>query len=394
MNKRMLTFLLFMIFTICAFYFLALQKTLFDIGLTYKLTGSQKGNLVTVSSLGYIAANLVGGYLSESLGKKQVILAGLLLSTAGAFLFAHISSLKITPYSYYLALLLVFFIGAGSGVMDGISNALIIDLHPERKAIYLNLSHAFFAIGAVGGPVIAGYLMQLFNWQSVYYFLGLVSLLFLFPFAFQRCPSPKKGKEKINIKAIEHLLKNRIFLSLNLCMLLYVGAEIGLGSWLCEYLRVSEYFRLSQMESGIFLSYFWIAMLIGRFIYGSLVERSSYTLALSISSVGGIICILAFLLTRQLTLAAVSIFLYGLFLSGMFATIISLGGEKFSRYSGATSGILVASGGIGGAIFPNLIGRISDIEALGLRVGFGVCILCLVGILVIVLSISRLEQKS
>jgi len=380
MNKRMLTFLLFMIFTICAFYFLALQKTLFDIGLTYKLTGSQKGNLVTVSSLGYIAANLVGGYLSESLGKKQVILAGLILSTAGAFLFAHISSLKITPYSYYLALLLVFFIGAGSGVMDGISNALIIDLHPQRKAIYLNLSHAFFAIGAVGGPVIAGYLMQLFNWQSVYYFLGLVSLLFLFPFAFQRCPSPKKGKEKINIKAIEHLLKNRIFLSLNLCMLLYVGAEIGLGSWLCEYLRVSEYFRLSQMESGIFLSYFWIAMLIGRFIY--------------ISSVGGIICILAFLLTRRLTLAAISIFLYGLFLSGMFATIISLGGEKFSRYSGATSGILVASGGIGGAIFPNLIGRISDIKALGLRVGFGVCILCLVGILVIVLSISRLEQKS
>jgi len=393
MNRRMLTLLLFMIFTICAFYFLALQKTLFDIGLTYKLSGSQKGNLVSISSFGYIAANLIGGYLSESLGKKQVILAGLILSTMGTFLFSYTSSLEIAPHFYYLALLLVFFIGAGSGVMDGISNALIIDLHPQRKALYLNLSHAFFAIGAVGGPIIAGYLVESFGWQSVYCFLGLVSLLILFPFILQRCPS-FKDEQKIKVSTMRTLLKGRVFLALNLCMILYVGAEVGFGSWLCEYLRVSDYFRLSQMESGVFLSYFWVAMLIGRFIYGWLVERSSYSLALSISSLGGIGSILMFLLTKQLALAAISTFLFGLFLSGMFATIISLGGEKFSRYSGATTGILVASGGIGGAIFPNIIGRISDIKALGLRAGLGTCILCLAGILIIILSIVRQEEKN
>jgi len=393
MNRRMLTLLLFMIFTICAFYFLALQKTLFDIGLTYKLSGSQKGNLVSISSFGYIAANLIGGYLSESLGKKQVILAGLILSTTGTFLFAYTSSLEIAPHFYYLALLLVFFIGAGSGVMDGISNALIIDLHPQRKALYLNLSHAFFAIGAVGGPIIAGYLVESFGWQSVYCFLGLVSLLILFPFILQRCPS-FRDEQKIKVSTMRTLLKGRVFLALNLCMILYVGAEVGFGSWLCEYLRVSDYFRLSQMESGLFLSYFWVAMLIGRFIYGWLVERSSYSLTLSISSLGGIGSILMFLLTKQLALAAISIFLFGLFLSGMFATIISLGGEKFSRYSGATTGILVASGGIGGAIFPNIIGRISDIKALGLRAGLGTCTLCLAGILIIILSIIRQEEKN
>ncbi|MCD6231553.1 MFS transporter [Candidatus Aerophobetes bacterium] len=386
MNKRRATFLLFLIFVSCAFYSLSLQKVLFNIGQTYKLSGAQKGNLVSASSLGFVLATLTGGYLSEFLGKKPIIAIGSIFSVIGSFLFGYAPNIKlISPY--HLSLFFIFLVGAGTGVMDGVTNALIVDLYPEKKSLYLNLSHAFFAIGAIIEPIIAGYLIKWFNWSWVYYFVAMFGLLILILFSFQKFPS-FKDEQKLNVEIIRKIVSKRDFWGLNLCIALYVGAEIGFGSWLVEYLQVNNNFELSQMSAGMFLSYFWIAMLIGRFLYGFLVERFSYKTVLSFSSLGGALSSLGFIFVNHLYLAIAFVVLYGLFLSGMFATIISLGTEKFPRYSGVITGAMVASGGIGGAIFPNIIGRIADIEKWGLELGLGSCALYLLGIFIIILMIT------
>ena len=125
-------------------------------------------------------------------------------------------------------------------------------------------------------------------------------------------------------------------------------------SWLVEYLRTNVHFGLSQLQSGAILSYFWIAMLVGRLVYGWWVEKTSPRFALVISSVGGSVCILFFLITKNLTLATFFIILYGAFLSGMFATIISLGSYKFPRYIGVVTGVMAGTTGIGQSLFPNI----------------------------------------
>jgi len=226
-------------------------------------------------------------------------------------------------------------------------------------------------------------------WMSwVYYFAAMSGLLILIPFSLQKFPS-FKDEQKLNMKIIKKLLSKKIFLGLNLCIALYVGVEVGFGSWLVEYLRVNNSFKLSQMSAGMFLSYFWIAMLVGRLIYGFLVERFSYRNILSFSSVGGIICSLGFIFSNNFYLAIIFVVLYGLSLSGMFATILSLATEKFPRYSGVVTGVMAASAGIGGAIFPNIMGRMSDIGKWGLKLGLGNCALYLLGIFIIVLIITK-----
>lgn len=387
MDKRGSTFLLFLIFVPCALFALSLQRVLFDVGLTYNLSGAQKGNLVSASSLGFIFATLMGGYLSEFFGKKPIIVIGSIFSIIGSILFGYAPNIKIIS-PYYLSLFFIFLIGGGTGVMDGVANALIVDLYPQRKSLYLNLSHAFFAIGAIIGPIIAGYLMKWFNWSWVYYFTAILGLLILIPFAFQRFPS-FKDEQKLNMKIIKKLLSKGKFLGLNLCIALYVGAEVGFGSWLVEYLRVSNNFHLSQMSAGMFLSYFWIAMLVGRLVYGFLVERFSYRVVLSFSSLGGAFSSLGFIFSNNFYSAVIFVVLYGLFLSGMFATIISLTTEKFPRYSGVITGAMAASSGIGAVIFPNIIGRMSDMGKWGLTLGLGSCALYLLGIFIIVLIITE-----
>ena len=388
MNKKALTFLGFMMFVLAALNFLALPKSIFDIGNFYGWTGAQKGNLFSASGIGFILGALVSGYLSESFGKKQIILIGLILSAMGNFLFGYLPCFNFS-YLYYFFLAFNFLIGIGNGTLEGLTNALIIHLHPEKKPLYLNLAHAFFAVGAVIGPLIDGYLMDVLNWQWIFYFNGIVSLSLLLLFFSQSCPS-FKDEQKIKLGVVANLLRNKAFLLLNLCILLYVGAETGLVSWVVEYLRTNINFRVSQLQSGMLLSYFWIAMLIGRFGYGWWVEKTSPYLALAISSLGGSVCILLFLITKNLTLATFFIVLYGAFLSGMFATIVSLAGHRFPRYIGVVTGVMAGSTGIGSAIFPNIIGRISDVK--GLSVGIGTCALYLIGVLSIVLIISKMKN--
>jgi len=391
MNRRFLTFLCFMTFVLCAFNFMALPKTIYDIGLHFGWRGTQKGILLSVSSIGFIFAALIGGYLSELFGKKQVMIFGLIFSIFGNITFGYFLGLNL-PQTFYLLLFSNFFIGAAGGILEGATNALVIHLHPDRGSLYLNLAHAFFAIGALGAPIIGGWLILLFNWQVVFYLNAAISTGIFGLIFFQSCPQFRM-EEGIKLKIFSDLLKNKIFLLLNLCILFYVAAETGLVAWLAEYFRVNPNFKLSQFQSGMFLSYFWVTMLIGRFTYGWLVEKTSSSLALSLSSIGGMISIALFLTTSNIIIASLLIFACGGFLSGMFATIFSLAGERFPHYLGVVSGSMTTSVGIGGIVSPNVIGRLSDIPGMGLSAGLATCIIYLLMVLLIVLSLSKSKEK-
>ena len=334
-----------MIFVLAAFNFMALPKTIYDIGLQYGWSGSQKGALLSANSMGFIFAALIAGYLSELFGKKQVMIFGLLFSIFGNMAFGYFSKTNLSN-PLYLFFLFNFFVGAAGGIFEGTTNALIIHLNPNRGSLYLNLAHAFFAVGALTAPIIGGWLILLTgSWQAIFYLnviISIVIFIFLFP---QSCPK-FQAKQKIKLKIISNLAKNKTFILLNLCITLYVATETGLVAWLAEYFRANPNFNLSQFQSGIVLSYFWMAMLVGRFVYGWWVEKTSATFALSLSSIGGALTIILFLTTSNITIASLLIFIYGGFLSGMFATIFSLAGGKFPEYLGVVQSQSASRDGI------------------------------------------------
>ena len=391
-NRKVLTLLACFFFVAQALSSIAVPKTLYDIGLAYNLSGTQKGNLVSVVGLGFIVAALLGGYFSETLGKKKVLLIGLGSAAAGNALFATVSFFA-SAYFLVSGFSFLFLIGAGKGILEGVTNTLIIHLQPERKSFFLNLAHAFYAVGAVTGPIIGGYLIMMRGWPSLYYFNALVNTGLFVLLATQKYPSFRE-KTLINWPRMKNLAQSEVFILLNLAMILYVGAEVGLVTWIAEYFRTNTNFLLSQMQSGLIISYFWVAMLIGRFLYGPLVERISAGPALSISCLGGMASILILILTNNLGLALGMVALSGLFLSGIPATIYAIAGERFPYFLGIVIGAMAAGAGIGSTIFPNLIGRISDIPSLGLKTGIGTAALYLVGIFLIVIRLSHIRKET
>src|SRR3546814_7132849 len=62
------------------------------------------------------------------------------------------------------------------------------------------------------------------------------------------------------------LLKRRRFGLGALCIFLYVGAEVAIGSFLVNYLAQPHVLDLSDAEAGKLLSFYWGGALAGRFV--------------------------------------------------------------------------------------------------------------------------------
>ena len=177
-NRKILNFLCFMVFFVAAFNFLALPRTIYDIGLEYGWSGIQKGNLLSVSAVGFIFSAVVSGYLSEFFGKKQVLIFGIMFSFLGNAAFGFLPKFGLkNPFHFFL--FFNFLIGAGNGILESLTNALVIHLNEEKSSLYLNLAHAFFALGAVVAPLVGGWILLISGWQMIFQLNAAVSFALL-----------------------------------------------------------------------------------------------------------------------------------------------------------------------------------------------------------------------
>jgi DHA1 family bicyclomycin/chloramphenicol resistance-like MFS transporter len=122
---------------------------------------------------GFAVMNLFHGALSDSLGRRPVVLAGLVMFTIasiGCALSQHIGAL-------------VFFralqgMSAGAGIV--ISRAVIRDMFPPADAQrVMSQVTIYFGVAPAVAPMIGGFLFIHAGWHSIFWFLSGVGLLLL-----------------------------------------------------------------------------------------------------------------------------------------------------------------------------------------------------------------------
>lgn len=138
-------------------------------------------NLITLYLLGYALGSFILGFLSDTFGRRKLIVGGFLLFIIASLL----PILWITPSSFLLARFLQGFSIAGFSV---VGRAVLSDILPPERAGRTIVSVAIlWGLGPVIGPVIGGYLQYYFNWPACFYFfaayglLGLLATIFLIP---------------------------------------------------------------------------------------------------------------------------------------------------------------------------------------------------------------------
>ncbi|MGY4396423.1 FHS family L-fucose permease-like MFS transporter [Sphingomonas sp. UYAg733] len=143
-----------------------------------------------------------------------------------------------------------------------------------------------------------------------------------------------------------------------LCIFLYVGAEVAIGSLIVNYLMQPEVMGLGAESAGKHVPFYWGGAMLGRFIGAYLLRVVSPGKILATVAAGSIVL----LLISANTIGAVSgwaLLAIGLMNSIMFPTIFSLASEGLGRRAAEGSGI-IAMAIVGGAIIPPLTGLIAD----------------------------------
>jgi fucose permease len=306
-----------------------------------------------------VLSGLANGGLIRWLGTRGQLTLGTAVYLVTAF------GIGLHPsFPMLLAASLVF--GFGTGILDAGLNAYVATL--TNHTALLNYLHAFFGIGALLGPLLAGEIVdhRHLPWQDTYLVLAAVSAPLLVGFALVL---PRRaavvGVDGPGAPLALALRRPEVALAAGFLML-YVGVEVTVGNWGYSLLTLGqgqEGLLASRVVSG-----YWLGLTLGRFLLNAIASRIGMSLqGMMYACLFGVIA--ATLLTwwgPNAAVGALGFGLIGFFLGPMFPTTIAVTPRLLPGRLVATAiGLLVGASVIGGAVFPWLAGALA--QGLGLR---------------------------
>ncbi|MGD9100250.1 MAG: MFS transporter [Anaerolineae bacterium] len=325
------------------------------------------GTMMLVAYLGFLVATLSTGPLSDMAGKRVVMFI------ACACLFVGMTGYSVFSAFWMLSGAMAI-IGLGLGSLEVGGNLIIVDLHRRDKGRLLNLLAFFHSVGSMIAPLYAGRLLELgVSWRRIYQ-SGVLIVVFLFIyFLLTKYPRTNISDDDKPAKKLGKSAFTGEMILFYVVIAVYVAAEIGIGSWLVEFLQKAK--SQSVMTSSLFLSLFFGAITAGRFIGSFLVERAGYLRSMLYAALASVVC------------AAIGIFapaslafflpLTGLFFSIIFPTATAAVSDLHKENLGTILGLLFTFAGLGGMLGPWTIGVFSD--WVGIRIGFGMILVFCVG---------------
>ena len=326
----------------------------------------------------YLVIGIPGAQLVKKIGYMRGAVAGLLTMMVGCLLFIPASSTA----TYGLFLFALFVLASGVVVVQVVSNPLISLLGPPKRVhSRLTFEQAFNSLGTtifppIGSALILGGLAGVTAAQLsgaaldqyrvnetrtiVHTYIGLAVALAVIAavvWAF-RNKLPGEKHDHSSPLAGFSLLKRPRFGFGALCIFLYVGAEVSIGSLIVNYLIQKDVLGTTAEAAGKMVAFYWGGAMVGRFIGSYFLRILSPGKILAALAAGAIVLILISANSSG-DASAYSLLAIGLMNSIMFPTIFSLACEKLGPRSADGSGIINIAI-FGGAVVPLLTGFLAD----------------------------------
>jgi fucose permease len=322
---------------------------------TYQIPLGRTGLLFTLYSVGLIPAVLLTGFLAETIGKRRIIAGAILVLGLSSALFAVAPAVGQPPV-FGLALAVMVLMGIGAGGIESIGNALIADENQPSPAFAMNFVHAFFAVGAVIGPLGAGLLLRAgLPWQLVFYAgAGLLALL-LMAMMGQRGLRDRSGESPL---AAMGLFRSSLLWLLLIVLSFYVGAEVGFSAWVSPLME--KVLGADRGTAALAVSIFWAFMIVGRIAVSVLSTRFRPAPLLLAVGIGSALASYGVARSPGVGLCLTMSALNGLFMAGVFGLVATDAARYFPEKSGAVFGILTAGVGVGAMLVPAAMGLLAS----------------------------------
>lgn len=344
----------------------------------YRVDYTMMGLFLSIGSLGFILATFFGGFLADKIGRKPVLIGGLLLIILG------LVGISISP-SFIVFLIFAFIMNLGMGTVEIGVNAVAVVVFIINQALMMNLLHFFYGVGAIISPNLTVKLLHLnFTWQSIYLTVALLSLIIVLFSLWMKIEEKNHIiREKINYMEI---LKNKQIWLFAVMLGFYVASELGVGNWLVTFLR--EWYALDRIISSLYLSIFFATFTFGRLSGGFIVERIGYRKSLTLFSISASVLIFLGIAFKKL---AILISLSGFFYSIIFPTVIAVIMKSFKKYTTSIIGITITIASSINMIANFLIGKLNDFY--GVFIGFSVILVFMLIVFLMSLIVYKGERE-
>ena len=154
------------------------------------LSPFQIGLLIAIQNIGFMVSVLFSGALADRHEKPRLFFVGSLILSA-SFLTFYLSD------DYWVNLIIMLFIGAGVGTYEGVTDAMLLDIHTERVGFHININHLFVTIGSA---LITIYLLFLeMNWRKAIIQAGIVVFLLAVFFAFTKLERKQRQSKETSL---------------------------------------------------------------------------------------------------------------------------------------------------------------------------------------------------
>jgi FHS family L-fucose permease-like MFS transporter len=377
-----------------------------------QLSDMQSAFIDTAVYLAYFSIALPAGWMMHRYGYKKGILMGLLLYGLGALLFIPAAATR----DYPIFLCGLFVMAAGATFLETVANPYITKLgDPKTATQRLNLAQSFNGVGAFVAPIIGGQLIlsgiehskeelngmtpaqltQYLDFEAStvklpYVVIGAVVLLLLVIFYFAKLPDIKDSDAEVSGK-----FSFRVFRYIHLkwaviAQFFYVGAQVCVGSF---FVRYSRY--VADVPEKLAAHWWFFAMvgfMLGRFSGTFLMKYVKPVKLLAIYGVTGVL-LLCLALVLKGNVAVYVVMVTPFFMSIMFPTIFAIGISGLGEESKIGSSFLVMSI-VGGAFFPLIMGRISDLTGGNIQVAYIVPLICFAVVAFFAIKFRRLSPEN
>jgi len=347
----------------------------------FELSDFQSGLVQSAFYLGYFVFAIPAALFMRRFGYKGGIVLGLSLYAAGAFLFFPAAGAR----SYTFFLLALFVIASGLSFLETSANPFVTVLGPADSAERrLNLAQSFNPLGSITGVFIgrmfifsgaeytpdqlaamptaaraAFYTTESQAAQQPYLIIGIVVAVLALIFMAVRFPAVDQVATNASSRPAggwRELAGNRRYAAAVLAQFFFVGAQIGLWSYLIRYAQGTVP-GTPEKSAADYLILSLVLFTIGRFAGTALMKYVAPSRLLTLYAIAGV------LLTATAIAVPGRTGLYALvctsfFMSIMFPTIFALGLRGVGEARKIASSLLVMAI-VGGAVLTPLMGAVS-----------------------------------
>jgi MFS transporter, FSR family, fosmidomycin resistance protein len=332
-----------------------------ELGLTY----SQIGLIMTCQYVAAAIANIPGGMLVDTIGRKGLLMAVSLFWVGFPYLLIGFT------HGYLMLLLCVALVGFGNSLWHPTAIPTLGQRYPERKGLVLSLHGMGGNVGDAIAPVVIGAALAIFSWREVVVINvlpGLVVALLMFVFLGSMRLGARKSAARSQTlgeywKGVRQLFRNRSLILLSTGSTFRSMTQSALLTFLPVYL--ANQMGYSPFVVGACLFALQAAGFAAAPIAGHLSDRMGRRSIVMSSMATTAVVLVAMALSGGSVLFIALVAVLGFFLYAIRPVIQAWLLEATPRNMGGSSiGILFGAQALGAAAGPLIAGMVADRQGL------------------------------